>query len=87
MKTTTDLRAGSIILRAPIPGRVRLCAPRWLCGELEVFEEHETIAVIENDGRTERMEAPTRGFLLRTRVIDGAIVPAGAPLLDFRPVR
>ncbi len=85
MKTATDLRAGPLVLAAPIAGRVRLYPPRVLCGELEIFEAHETIATVSDEDRTERVEVPVRGFLLRAYVIDDAIVAAGSPLVDFSP--
>ena len=85
MRAASDLRAGPFALEAPISGRVRLHPPRVLCGELEVFEAHETIATVSNDDRTDRVEAPMRGFLLRSYVIDEAIVAAGSPLVMFSP--
>jgi hypothetical protein len=85
MKTATDLRTGPLVLAAPTAGRVRLYPPRVLCGELEIFEAHETIATVSSDGLTERIEAPVRGFLLRTYVIDDAVVGAGSPLVVLSP--
>lgn len=85
MKTASDLRAGPLVLAAPVAGRVRLYPPRVLCGELEIFEAHETIATVSYEGRTDRIEAPVRGFLLRAYVIDDAVVGAGSPLVAFSP--
>lgn len=83
MTTATVLRAGSVIIAAPIEGRVRLYPPRELCGELEVYKAHETIATVTNDVRSERVAAPAHGFLLRALVADGAAVVPESPLAVF----
>ena len=51
-----------------------------LCGELEVFEAGETIADVDGSAR---IEAPTRGFVVRSHVADGALTRAGAPVATF----
>jgi acetyl/propionyl-CoA carboxylase alpha subunit len=81
MKTATELLTGTVVLTAPIAGRVRLYPPLALCGELEVFYARETIATITNEHRTERIEAPAGGFLLRVDVSDGAEVESDSPLV------
>ena len=80
MSVATEHRAGTVILAAPIAGRVRLHPPKTLCGELEVFESGETIADVDGAGR---IEAPARGFVVRAHVADGALVEDGAPVATF----
>jgi hypothetical protein len=80
MSVATERRAGTVILAAPIAGRVRLHPPKTLCGELEVFEGGETIADVDGSAR---IEAPVRGFVVRAHVADGARVAAGAPVATF----
>ncbi|MGH2793373.1 MAG: hypothetical protein ACRDKG_03610, partial [Actinomycetota bacterium] len=65
MTMKTDVRVGHVDLRAPIGGRVRLFPPRVLCGELEVYEAHETIATVTTGVHSERIAAPANGFLWR----------------------
>jgi hypothetical protein len=83
MTTTTDIRTGPVILTASIAGRVRLHPPRALCGELEIFQAHETIATVTNEHRTERIEAPADGFLLHVYARDDADVEPDSPLVVF----
>jgi hypothetical protein len=80
MNVATEHRAGTVILAAPIAGRVRLRPPRMLCGELEVFEGGETIADVDGSAH---IEAPARGFVVRAHVIDGALVEEGTPIATF----
>ena len=80
MSVANAHRAGTVILAAPIAGRVRLHPPKMLCGELEVFEAGETIADVDGSAR---IEAPARGFVVRSHVVDGALTRAGAPVATF----
>lgn len=80
MSVATEHRAGTAILTAPIAGRVRLHPPKTLCGELEVFDAGETIADVDGSAR---IEALSRGFVVRALVGDGALVRAGAPVVTF----
>ena len=80
MSVTTERRSGTVILAARVAGRVRLHPPRTLCGELEVFEGGETIADVDGAAL---IDAPARGFVVRTHVIDGARVEDGTPIATF----
>ncbi|HJR66839.1 MAG TPA: hypothetical protein VJ802_10440 [Gemmatimonadaceae bacterium] len=83
MRTGTDLRSGPTVLRTRLGGRVRFEPPRTLCGELEFFRAHETIATVTNDRETERIVAPSTGFLRRVHVSDGVEVGRETPLVVF----
>jgi multidrug efflux pump subunit AcrA (membrane-fusion protein) len=85
MTVIAERRAGPVTLAAPIAGRVRFYPPRTLCGELEVFQAHETIATVTDADRVERIEAPGDGFLLRVLIAEGAAVEAGTPVIQFSP--
>lgn len=83
MSLLTAEASGTITLRSPSTGRLRFHPPRMLCGELEVFEEGETIASIEF-GSVTPICAPARGFVLRTFAGDGDHVVESMELLLFR---
>jgi len=80
MKTLAPLRTGSIVVDAPATGVVRFAPPSSFCGELEVFDEGEAIAVV---GEEAIVSAPARGFVLRSLAGDGVRVDAGRPILIF----
>lgn len=80
MSLATQTQSGEAILTAPASGRAEFCPPRALCGELEVFEPGETVATV--GGGT--IDAPDRGFVLRTLVADGELVTEGTPVVSYR---
>jgi len=82
MNVATQIQPQTVFLTAPTAGRVAFCAPRALCGELEVFAPAETIAVVGGV----RVEAPDHGFILRALVADGEQVTAGTAIVAYRTV-
>ena len=79
MTTLVEQQRGALRLRAPSSGAVHWCAPRTLCGELEIYESGEPIAEI--DGIP--MVAPGRGFIVRAAVPEGCSVEVDREIATF----
>lgn len=80
MRTLAERIEGTMVLRAPCSGVVRIHPPRALCGELEVYEEHEPVASM---GDT-TLASPAHGFLVRLLVTDDAWVEKDSAVAEFR---
>jgi hypothetical protein len=76
--TITTSRKGSVILHAPSGGILKLCVPRNLCGELEVFEQGDCVAMIDDRA----LEAPELCFIKQVFSLEGVFVREGDPILE-----
>ena len=79
MKTLVEQQRGTLRLRAPSSGAVHWCAPRVLCGELEIYESGELIADVGGIP----VVAPGRGFIVRAAVPEGCSVEIDREIAMF----
>ena len=79
MTTVVEQLRGTPALRAPASGVLRWMAPRALCGELELFEAGDAVAMIGDAP----VFAPERGFIVRRLVAEGRSIEEGQEIATF----